>query len=105
MLTVAQQDLLSQQERFYTPDVPGKNYVKPDYSIYNTDGQLTAIGDAKTSLTIPYDEQAQGFIKAAQTATAKTIIYYTPTGKSVIDPNLIAEATREGIKIIQIGVH
>ena len=101
---VAEQDLLRQQEVFLTPDVEGKNFVKPDYSIYNTNGYLAAIGDAKTSPIIPYDEQAQGFIKAAQTTTSKTIIYYTPTGNSEISLDLIDAARSEGIKIIQIGV-
>lgn len=96
---------MGKQEKFLTPDVIGKNYVRPDYSIYNTNGKLAAIGDAKTSMAIPFDAQAQGFIKAAQTTTSKTIIYYTPTGNSTIAPELLRAAQNEGVRIIQIGVN
>lgn len=65
---------------------------------------MAAIGDAKTSPFIPYDAQAQGLLKAAQTTTSKTLIYFTPTGNSVISPKLFDAAQREGIKIIQVEV-
>ena len=101
---VAEQGLLEKKEKFLTPDVVGKKYVRPDFSIYDTNGNLAAIADAKTSSSIPYDAQAQGLIKAAQTTKSKTLIYYTPTGNSVIDPRILLEAQDVGVTILQIGV-
>ncbi|HYH05030.1 MAG TPA: toxin TcdB middle/N-terminal domain-containing protein [Bacillota bacterium] len=99
---VADRGLLATQERFYTPDVPGRKFVKPDYSIYDKNGNLAAIGDAKASPFILYDEQARGLLKAAATTKSKTLIYFTPTGKSFIAQELLNKARQEHIRIIQV---
>lgn len=86
-----------------------KALANPQYGLgglldLNTNGQLAAIADAKTSMFIPYDAQAQGFILAAQQTTSQTVIYYTPTGNSIIDLRLLDMADQANVTILQIGV-
>ena len=94
---------LGRQERLPTPDVPGRKYVQPDYTIYNQKGNVSAYADAKTGANIPFDAQSQGLVKWAQTTTSKTLIYYTPEGNTPINPKLLQYARRHGVRILQVA--
>jgi len=75
--------------------------VNRDWEILNKQGQLCAIADAKAG-TIPFDNQAIGFVDAAaHQSSSRTVIYCTPTGKAVIDPELLNYALRSGVDIVQ----
>lgn len=85
-------------------DKLSQDYVKPDFSIYNKNGDLAAIADAKSG-AIVFDDQAKGLIQvAAKYTTSKTIIYYTPLGNTPIPRNIIDYAKLHKVKVIQIGV-
>ncbi|RXE57785.1 RHS repeat-associated core domain-containing protein, partial [Acetivibrio mesophilus] len=100
---VTEKGLLETQETFPVKNL-GQKSVKPDYSIYNTNGELSAIGDAKSG-AIVFDDQAKGFVQvAAQQTTSKTVIYYTPLGNTPIPRELMAYAAQNNVKIIQVGV-
>lgn len=97
--------LLQTQTQLPTPDFPGQSYVRPDYTIWNTQGKIAAIADAKTSPHIPFDNQARGLLEwTAATAEAKTLIYYTPTGESTVSGDLLKAARAMGVTVMQIGV-
>jgi len=63
--------------RLPTPDVPGKKFVLPDYTILNPQGKVAAFADAKSG-QIAYDAQARGFVEWAKTLESKRFIYYVP---------------------------
>lgn len=96
--------LLERQERLPTPDIDGRNYVKPDYTIYNTKGEVVAYADAKAGLEIPFDAQARGLIEWSKTTKTKALIYYTPQGTTPISPYLLNYARQAGVVIKQVGV-
>jgi hypothetical protein len=91
------------QEEFSVTGL-GQKAVRPDYTIYNEAGDLIAIADAKTSNYIGYDDQAKGFLQVAQNTKSQTIIYYTPTGQSVIDSSYLRDAKFLNITIQQVKV-
>ncbi|MEW6689058.1 MAG: RHS repeat-associated core domain-containing protein, partial [Pseudomonadota bacterium] len=96
---------LERQERLPTPDlVPARQYVQPDYTIYNPRGGVAAYADAKTGASIPFDAQAQGLVKWAETTTSKTLIYYTPLGNTPISANLLQYALGHGVRVLQVAV-
>lgn len=96
--------LLAKQERLPTPDVDGRNYVIPDYTIYRQDGKVAAYADAKTGAEIPFDAQARGLIEWSTVSQTKTLIYYTPTGSTPISPHLLNYARQAGVAIKQVAV-
>jgi filamentous hemagglutinin len=90
------------QETLPTPELAGQKSVRPDFSIYRPDGRVAAYADAKTGASIPFDEQAYGFVLWAKTTTSRTLIYYTPLGNTPISPKLIRFAQLNGVKVTQI---
>jgi RHS repeat-associated protein len=96
--------LLVRQERLPTPDIEGRNYVQPDYSLYTEHGDVAAYADAKTGEFIGFDAQARGLIEWSTTTRSKTLIYYTPKGTTPIDPNLLIFARQKGVQVRQVGV-
>jgi hypothetical protein len=96
--------LLVRQERLPTPDIEGRNYVQPDYSLYNEAGDVAAYADAKAGEFIPFDVQARGLIEWSTTTRSRTLIYYTPQGTTPIDPNLLVYARNRGVQVRQVGV-
>lgn len=96
-------DQLRVQEQLPTPDIVGKKYVQPDYSITNPNGQVVAYADAKSGQKIPFDRQAEGFVEWSTTTSSRTLIYYTPDGTTPIDPGLLAYASSRGVRIIQVA--
>ena len=93
---------LGRQERLPTPDVSGRNYVQPDYTIYNPRNNVAAYADAKTGESIGLDAQARGLVQWSKTTTSKTLIYYTPDGKTPISANLLRYAQQNGVRIQQV---
>ncbi len=96
--------LLTRQEHLPTPDIAGKNYVKPDYSIRNYDGRVVVFAEAKSGAEIPFDAQARGLITWSRETPTKTLIYYTPDGTTPISPHLLNYARQQGVRIKQVGV-
>ncbi|WP_459574844.1 hypothetical protein [Cupriavidus sp. 8B] len=96
--------LLGRQERLPTPDIDGRNYVKPDYSIYRQDGKIAAYADAKAGAEIPFDAQARGLVQWSKTTESRTLIYYTPDGKAQINQSLLNYARTNGVVVKQVGV-
>jgi filamentous hemagglutinin len=98
--------LIGTQERLPTPELvqSGKQYVKPDYTIYNQQGQAAAYADAKTGASIPFDMQARGLIEWSTTTRSKTLIYYTPEGTTPISASLLNYARQRGVQVKQVGV-
>jgi len=98
--------LVETQQHLATPELAGlgKNYVKPDYSIYTQNGQVAAYADAKTGAAIPFDLQARGLVEWSTTTNSKTLIYYTPEGTTQISPSLLNYARQRGVQIKQVGV-
>ena len=94
---------LGRQERLPTPDVPGRNYVQPDYTIYNPRGNVAAYADAKTGVSIGLDPQARGLVEWSKTTTSKTLIYYTPQGTTPVSADLLRYARRNGVRIQQVA--
>jgi hypothetical protein len=94
--------LLGRQERLPTPDIPGKEFVKPDYTIYNTKGTVAAYADAKSG-AIAFDAQAKGLIKWSTVTESKTLIYYTPQ-PTTVPRSMIQYATNRGVTIKVITV-
>ncbi len=101
---VDEQGQLGKQERLETPDVAGRKYVQPDFTIYSRDHYVAAYADAKTGNLIPFDAQAQGLVNWSTTTRSKTLIYYTPTGNTPIAPSLLRYAQQMGVKILQVMV-
>jgi RHS repeat-associated protein len=106
---VAKEGLLETQEPFAVDK--NSRTVKPDYSIYSKNGDLAAIGDAKSGI-IKFDDQFKGFVEVAEKqTTSKTIIYYTPTGNTLdmLSPEvrkyMEGYAGQHGVKILEIGVN
>jgi filamentous hemagglutinin len=96
--------LLGRQERLPTPDVPGRSYVQPDYTIYNSQGNVVFYADAKTGSSIGLDAQARGLVQWSKTTTSKTLIYYTPEGTTPISPELLRYAQQNGVRLMQVAV-
>ena len=94
---------LGRQEQLLTPDVPGRKFVQPDYSIYNPRGNVAAYADAKTGASIGLDAQARGLVKWSTTTTSKTLIYYTPEGTTPISADLLRYARQNGVRILQVA--
>jgi hypothetical protein len=98
---------------FPTPDIPGKTRVIPDFVFESPrSGKMLALGDAKAYSyvksgavlpEIPFDEQAEGFIKWAATTEKRTFIYYVPWETS-LDPELLKFARRHDVKLKVIVV-
>ena len=101
---LSKQWLIDTQEYFYVPGLKTQKGVKPDYVIYNSKGERIGIADAKSGKKIPFDDQARGFLQVAKQTKSKTIIYYTPTGDTPIDRQLLDAAKEEKITIKQVGV-
>jgi filamentous hemagglutinin len=95
---------LGKQERLPTPWLTKKRYVIPDFTIYRPDGLIAAYGEAKTGRMIAYDAQAQGLLEWATTTQSRTLVYYTPDGKSVIHPSLLQMARTLGVAVKQVAV-
>jgi hypothetical protein len=76
--------------------------VRPDYTFYNQ-GQVAAYGDAKAG-AIVYDDQAKGLISAASQTTSRQVIYYTPTGRTLIPEQLRIFAQTQKVTIKQVRV-
>jgi len=95
---------LGRQETLPTPDVPGRKYVRPDYTIYNPRGNVAAYADAKSGASIGLDPQARGLVQWSKTTTSKTLIYYTPEGATPISPELLRYAQQNGVRILQVAV-
>jgi hypothetical protein len=89
---------LGRQERLPTPEfAPGKNYVKPDYTIYDRSGNAAAYADAKSG-AISFDAQAKGLIEWSTTTKSNTLIYYTPR-PTTIPRSMIQYARDRGVSI------
>ncbi|WP_254459650.1 VENN motif pre-toxin domain-containing protein [Xanthomonas sacchari] len=99
--------LVATQERLPTPELAGmgKNYVKPDYTLYTQQGKVAAYADAKTGESIPFDLQARGLIDWSVGTESKTLIYYTPGGDTPISDLLLNYARQRGVKIKQVKFH
>jgi RHS repeat-associated protein len=95
---------LGRQETLPTPDVPGRKYIRPDYSIYNPRGNVAAYADAKSGASIGLDAQARGLVQWSRTTTSKTLIYYTPQGTTPISPELLRYAQQNGVRVVQVAV-
>jgi RHS repeat-associated protein len=96
---------LARQEKLPTPHITGKNYVKPDYTIYNKNFEVAAYADAKaiSSGHIPLDSQAKGFVDWASNTVSKKLIYYVSESCG-FSRELIDYATSKGVKLIQVLV-
>lgn len=104
-------NMLETQTEYPVVDIKDRDSVRPDYSIYEhrsdgLQGDLVAIGDAKTGAIIPYDSQAQGFLQIASTQTkSNAIVYYVSAGNNTtIDPRLLREASQNNVRIIVVEV-
>jgi RHS repeat-associated protein len=96
---------LARQEKLPTPHIPGKNYVKPDYTIYNKDFEVAAYADAKaiSSGQISLDSQAIGFVDWSANTVSKKLIYYVSESCG-FSRELIDYAISKGVKLIQVLV-
>lgn len=92
--------LLSRQERLLTPDIFGKSYVKPDYTIWNSRGTVSAFGEAKAVRdgVVPFDAQSRAFVEWATVTESKKLIYYVPW-KTQAHTNLLNYAAPRGVNI------
>ncbi len=96
---------LATQQKLPTPDLaPGKKYIRPDYTIYASDGTVAAYADAKTGSIIPFNEQAIGLVNWSTTTNSRKLVYYTPEGNTPIDPALTTYANQLGVQIVQVAV-
>jgi hypothetical protein len=80
-----------------------KRGAKPDWIIYDRTGESIALADAKVG-RIAFDAQAKDFVIGAAAFRARTLIYYTPTGKTRIPKKLIDFASEHGVKVRQIKI-
>jgi hypothetical protein len=95
---------LARQEQLPTPDVAGRKYVVPDYTIYRRDGYVAAYADAKSGLEIGLDAQAHGLVRWAGTTRSRVLVFYTPTATTPISRSLIRYAQANGVRIVQVKV-
>ena len=94
--------LLGRQERLPTPDIPGKKYVKPDYTIWRTRAGVAAYADAKSG-AIVFDAQARGLIEWSTVTQSKQLIYYVPKPTS-LPRKMVSYAVQRGVRIRVIVV-
>lgn len=91
---------LGRQERLPTPDITGRNYVKPDYTIWNSRGTVSAYGDAKVlqNGVVKFDAQSRGLVEWATTSESKKLIYYVPW-QTQANAKLLNYASQRGVSI------